>query len=308
MNTFADWHCDTASKIFETGENLLDSNSHINLNKLKEYDSPVQVFAVWLKKDYYNFAFDKTFQIIKNIKKEINNNSELIALAINYNDVLKNKGKITAILSIEGAEALDGSIDRLHNLYDMGVRLITLTWNYKNCVATGVMESRLGGGLTNFGRMAVKEMENLGIIIDVSHLSDEGFYDVASKTEKPFVASHSNCRSLSHSPRNLTDDQLRIIGERGGIVGLNMCTAFLNDNDEATCEDIIRHIDHMLKTCGEDSISLGCDFDGIPKTPIGMEDVTCIKNLNKLVKKNFGLEIAEKIAYKNFFRAIKALM
>lgn len=308
MYTFADWHCDTATKIFETGEHLLDSDSHINIKKLQTFDSPVQMFAVWLKKEYYSSAYDKTVQIINNLKNEINFNNDKIALVLSYDDILKNKGKINAMLSIEGAEALEGSIEKLHNIYDMGVRLVTLTWNYKNCVATGVMESSLGGGLTEFGKTAVREMENMGIIIDVSHLSDEGFYDVARKTEKPFVASHSNCRALCSFPRNLTDDQLRIIGDRGGIAGLNMCTAFLRDNDEASANDVIRHIEHMLITCGEDSISLGCDYDGIPKTPVGMEDVTCIGNLIGLINKNFGLEIAEKIAYKNYFRLLKVLM
>lgn len=308
MYSFADWHCDTASKIFEIGEHLLDSNSHINIKKLQTFDTPVQMFAVWLKKEYYSCAYDKTVEIIKNLKSEIDLNNDKIVFSSSYNDILKNNGKINAMLSIEGAEALEGSIDKLHNLYKMGVRLVTLTWNYKNCVATGVRESSLGGGLTKFGETAVKEMENMGIIIDVSHLSDEGFYDVARKTEKPFVASHSNCRALCSFPRNLTDDQLKIIGDRGGVVGLNMCTAFLNDNDEASTDDVIRHIDHMLNTCGENSISFGCDYDGIPKTPVGMDDVTCIVNLIDIIKKNYGLEIAEKIAYKNYFRVLKALM
>lgn len=306
MYTFADWHCDTASKIFETGEHLLDSNSHININKLQSFDSPVQMFAVWLKKEYYSSAYDKTVEIIKNFKNEINFNLDKIVFVESYDDILKNRGKINAMLSIEGAEALEGSIDKLHNLYDMGVRLVTLTWNHKNCVATGVMDSNLGGGLTEFGKTAVKEMENMGIIIDVSHLSDEGFYDVAKRTDKPFVASHSNCRALCAFPRNLTDDQLKIIGERGGIAGLNMCTAFLKDNDEASVDDVISHVEHMLNICGEDCISLGCDFDGISKTPVGMEDVTCIENLIGIMEKNFGLEIAEKIAYKNYLRVLKA--
>lgn len=307
MHTYADWHCDTASKIYEMNGHLLDSDLHININKLRIFDSPIQMFAVWLKKEYYDSAYDTTVKIINKFKEEIIKNSEVIAFSESYNDIFKNKGKINAMLSIEGAEALEGSIDKLYNLYDMGVRLITLTWNYRNCVATGVLESSYGGGLTDFGKEAVRQMEKLGIIIDVSHLSDEGFFDVAKRTEKPFIASHSNSRDICSSQRNLSDEQLKIIGERGGIIGLNMYPPFLS-NDNASIYDVIKHTEHMLEICGEDCISLGCDYDGISETPVGMEDVTCIGNLIELMEKHFGTEITEKIAYKNYLRVLKAII
>ncbi len=308
LKTFADWHCDTASAIFENKESLYDASGHINLKMLENYDSPVQTFAVWLKRLYYPEAYLKTVEIIDYFKNEVNNNKDKIALVTGYDDIIENNGKICALLSIEGCEALEGSLEKLYSLYSMGVRAATLTWNYKNCVATGVMESSLGGGLTDFGRQAVKEMERLGIVIDVSHLSDEGFYDVQKHTEKPFIATHSNCRSICSFPRNLTDDQLRIIGERGGIAGLNMCVDFLSDRGRADKDDILRHTEHMLKVCGEDHICLGCDFDGIPVTPEGMENVTKIGRLLDDIEEEFGKETAEKIGKGNFMRIMERLL
>ncbi|GFI61701.1 hypothetical protein IMSAG049_00862 [Clostridiales bacterium] len=307
MKNFADWHCDTASAIFEKKEKIFDTDGHINLKMLEKYNSPIQTFAVWLKKEYYIQAFKKTNEIINYLKNEINLNSDKIALVKGFEDIDKNKGKISAILAIEGCEALEGDMNNLYALYDAGVRVATLTWNYKNCVATGVMESIMGGGLTDFGKAAVKEMESLGIVIDVSHISDEGFFDVERNTTKPFIASHSNCRSICSFPRNLTDDQLKIIGEREGIVGLNMCVDFLSDRGHADIDDILKHTEHMLDTCGENSISLGCDFDGIPITPEGMENVSKLDGLIKIFEMEFGPEIADKIAFRNFVRIIKNL-
>lgn len=308
MKTFADMHCDTASYIFDKGIHLADSDGHVSIDKLNRYISPVQVFAVWLKREYYPIAFDKTVQIIDYLKKEIEINSDKVELVRSFNDInMKNK-KIKALLSIEGCEALEGSINNLFSLYEKGIRLATLTWNYRNCVATGVMDSRYGGGLTDFGKEAVKEMERLGIIIDVSHLSDEGFYDVEKHTDKPFVATHSNCRSLCAFPRNLTDDQLKIIGERSGLVGLNMCVDFLSDSGKAGINDVLRHAEHMLDLCGDDAVAFGCDFDGIPVTPDGIENVTKISDVLDAFEIAFGREITEKIAFGNFIRIADMLL
>lgn len=307
MRTYADWHCDTASLICGLGRHIKDNEGHINLELLGNFDSPIQTFAVWLPKEYYPTAYDTTKKVIAYFKNEVRLNSDKIALVKNKKDILENKGKISALMSIEGCEALEGSLDKLYDLYDEGIRLATLTWNYKNCVATGVMESDLGGGLTDFGKEAVKEMERVGIIVDVSHLSDEGFYDVEKNTEKPFIASHSNCRAVRDFPRNLTDDQLRIISERGGIAGLNMCVDFLSDRGKADRSDILRHAEHMLNICGENSVCLGCDFDGIFTTPEGMENVSKIDGLLELMEKEFGKYITYKIAVGNFMRITELL-
>ena len=308
LNTFADWHCDTASYILENKRSIFDSDGHINLKKLEKYDSPIQVFAIWLRKEYYKNAFKKTMETARYFEKEAELYADKMKIIRNIKDIEENKGKLSAMLSIEGCEALEGDLDKLYSLYDAGIRLATLTWNYKNCVATDVMERDLGGGLTDFGKTAVKEMERLGIIVDVSHLSDEGFYDVAENTQKPFIASHSNCRSICSFPRNLTDDQLKIIGERKGIAGLNLCVDFLSDSGKAGIDDILKHTEHMLNICGEDCICLGCDFDGIPIAPDGVEDVSKIDALLDAVEAEFGKKTAKKIAKDNFMRIIGELL
>ena len=307
MRTFADWHCDTASFLYENKMHLKENGGHISLEKLAGFEAPVQTFAVWLDKKYYNDAFSKTIEIIGYFKNEAETNNDKIELVKSFDDIQNNK-KIGALLSIEGCEALEGSFEKLERLYDEGIRAATLTWNYKNCVATGVMESSLGGGLTGFGRAAVRKMEELGIIVDVSHISDEGFYDVEKNTQKPFIATHSNCRALCAAPRNLTDEQLKIIAERGGTVGLNMCPAFLNDNMNADIDDVLRHAEHMLDICGEDTVCLGCDFDGILFGPRGMEDVAGITALLDNMENKFGKEITYKIAKGNFMRIVKELL
>lgn len=308
MKTFADWHCDTAYAICDKGEHLKNFNGHINIDMLNKYDSPVQIFAVWLHKSKYTNAYNETQKIINYLKNEIELNKNSIALAKSYKDIRNNEGKISAVISIEGCEALEGSIDKLHSLYEQGLRLATLTWNYKNCVATGVMESNLGGGLTDFGKEAVREMERIGIIVDVSHISDEGFYDVVKNTQKPFIASHSNSRTICNAPRNLTDDQLKIIAERGGIAGLNMCVSFLSNRGEADINDILKHTEYMLNLCGENCICFGCDFDGISQVPKGMENVLAINGLLDIMEKEFGKEVTYKIAKGNFMRIMKQLL
>ena len=302
MEKFVDMHCDTAAFIYKNNENLFDSKGHISIEKLMKYKNPVQVFAIWLGKKYYNNnAFKETQDIIENFKNQIQINSDYISLTKNFYEI-KNNNKISALLSIEGCEALEGNMDNLYRLYDMGIRLMTLTWNYKNCVGTGVMDSKLGGGLTSFGKDAVREMEKLGIIVDVSHLCDEGFYDVEKITQKPFAASHSNARTICPHKRNLKDNQIRIIADRGGIIGLNLYSDFLNSTGKASVDDVMRHVDYMLKICGEDHIALGCDFDGIDCTPTGLEDVTRLGTLFDRIEKEYGQIIASKIASDNFMR------
>ena len=306
--TFADLHCDTASYIYEKKESLFNSDGHISLEKLKKYDSPIQVFALWLDRKYYSKAFAATLDMIKYFKNEVMKNGDKISIVKNAADTKDNAGRVSAMLSIEGCEALEGDMENLYALYDEGVRMATLTWNYRNCVATGVRESDKGGGLTDFGREAVKEMERLGIIVDVSHLSDEGFYDVERHTSKPFIASHSNCRAICKFPRNLTDDQLRVISGRGGVVGINLCEDFLSDSGRADMDDILRHAERMLDICGENCVCLGCDLDGIPSTPEGVASVEGIEGIIGAFEKNFGKTVAEKIAVGNFMRITGELL
>src|SRR5699024_10224559 len=205
----------------------------VDFNRLKEANALAQFFAIYLP-DEETFRLmgidpipDDEY-IIKSaniLKKSVEGNSDTVAMAYNADDILKNnrENKILAILTIEDGRSVDGKLEKIDTYYDLGIRLITLTWNYENSIGYPNSDDpeKMKRGLKPFGMEAVEYMNEIGIIVDVSHLSDGGFYDLAKISKKPFMASHSNARSLSPHPRNLTDDMLRILGEKGGVAGLN---------------------------------------------------------------------------------------
>ena len=174
-------------------------------------------------------------------------------------------GKTGALLTMEDGTPVGNSLEKLQHFYNRGIRLITLTWNYENEIGypnsndPGVMAS----GLKSFGFQALEEMNRLGIIVDVSHLSDGGFWDVAKHTQKPFIASHSNARSITVHPRNLTDSMITAIAEKGGVIGLNFCPDFLGTDGKSSIAHMLQHIRHIYQVGGEDVLALGTDFDGI---------------------------------------------
>ena len=233
-------------------------------------------------------------------RTELEKNKNRIVPVLCYEDILKNEacGKLSALLTVEEGAVCGGSLERLRELYDMGVRMLTLTWNYRNelgwpatrrCLgqSRGDVDGRLtekgetgirgsdgrdaACGLTETGRDFVTEMERLGMIPDVSHLSDAGFDDVWECTKKPFVASHSNARAVCPSLRNLTDDRVRRLAERGGCMGLNYYDKFLVDggskDPEVLWEALIRQARHITDVGGMEILGLGSDFDGIPTNP-----------------------------------------
>jgi membrane dipeptidase len=205
-----DAHCDTITTIMKCGEGLRKNNCHIDISRLKNYDSYVQFFAAFISPEHAKMgALKRTLSIIDRLYQEIENNKQDIMLCCNYNDMEDAFAgrKIAAVLTIEGGEALEGSLASLRMLYKMGVRGMTLTWNYRNQIADGVIDGISGGGLTPFGRDVITEMNRLGMLIDVSHISEAGFWDVINLTAAPIIASHSNSKKLCSHPRNLTDEQ-----------------------------------------------------------------------------------------------------
>ncbi|CAM3949142.1 dipeptidase [Cohnella lubricantis] len=179
-------------------------------------------------------------------------------------------GATGALLSLEGADSLRGEWWALRLLHRLGVRLLGLTWNPANWACDGAMEPR-GGGLTRPGRQLVQECEALGIVLDVSHLSERGFWDLAEAAKRPFFASHSNARSLRNHPRNLTDDQIRALIAVDGIVGITFVPWFLTENEPAKIDDVLRHVEHMCALGGEKHLAFGSDFDGIDRYVSGLE-------------------------------------
>lgn len=306
MFSIVDGHCDTLVKACDRNKKLLKNDLHIDFERLKKYNSPLQFFAIWLEKKHFNNAFNKTLEYISFFENELDDNSNLVSKVLCFDDILKNKnaGKISALISIEGGEAIEGSLEKLNTLYEKGIRAMTLTWNYRNQIADGSgVEEPVG--LTDFGREAINEMERLGMIVDVSHLADKSFWDVCEAAKKPFIATHSNARAICSAKRNLTDEQIKAIADRGGVMGLNMYNTFIVDEGYSTSEDVLRHIRHIINVGGEDVLGLGCDFDGINSMPEGYTGVESLQRLLELISDEFGYKIAEKIAEKNFMRILK---
>ena len=269
MYKIIDAHCDTAKALLDKCENLQKNTCMINLAQIKEYDAYVQFFAAYVSKKYENPML-RAVEILDKAKNEIKENNIKLILNSNDLDEVIEKNSIGAILSIEDARALCGSLSSLRFFYDYGVRAITLAWNDDNEVTDGA-NSLKNSGLTQFGREVVREMNRLNMIIDVSHITEKGFYDVLEETTKPVIASHSNCYSLCNHRRNLKDEQIKALIENDGMMCINIYPNFLENNpDEADINSVISHIDYVLSLGGEDHIGLGSDFDGIDVTPKGI--------------------------------------
>lgn len=308
-----DFHCDTIAKIFTKGKqlNLKENNLQVDLNKLVKADSLAQFFALYIDYKQVNDPLKYSLKMLDRFYQEIKNNKEKIALVLNYKMLEENQkqGKISAFLTIEEGEVLEGELANLRNFYRLGVRLITLTWNYPNSIGYPNSKKEYSNqGLTSFGKKVIKEMNRLGMIVDVSHLSDAGFYDVAQLSSKPFIASHSNARSLKDHPRNLSDKMIKLLAQNGGIIAINFYSSFLGDSKLSKIKDIVRHIKYIRDIGGIDVIALGSDFDGID-CGLEIDNIGEIERLSAALKDDgFNDDELEKIFYKNGQRIIKEVL
>lgn len=307
-----DAHCDTITKIMEKGTQLRKNDCHVDIDRLKAKGNYVQFFAAFIDPAYCQaYALKRALQIIDEFYRQIEVNKDDIMICCNYNDIEEavKANKIAAVLSIEGGEALQGDLGVLRMLYRLGVRSICLTWNHRNEIADGVKDESSGGGLTPFGREVVKEMNRLGMLIDLSHMSKTGFWDVLECTSAPVIVSHSNAQRLCAHRRNLTDKQIMAVKDNGGVIGINLYPEFLNNSKEATIKDIINHIEYIASLAGPDHIGLGADFDGVDGLPAGINGVQDIEKIfNELAKLNYSSENIEKFAGKNFLRVIQNVL
>ena len=293
-----DTHCDTLD-LLKPGDNMYISNTHYNFSKAANYDTHIQITDIWVNNKEHD-VIPRVDSLIDRFYEETKNIS-----VIKTSDELKNAKGVCVMLGIEGGEGLGGSIKRLYDIYGRGVRLVTLTWNHENEISGTAFES--GGGLKPFGREAVREMENLGIMIDVSHISDKGFYDVLEITTKPFIASHSNSRKVCPVFRNLTDEMFLELIKKGGVTGINLCPDFLGESPDI--DTIASHIEHFMALGGEDNVGIGADFDGIPALPYGIRGTEDLyKIFDRLLSLNYTRELCEKIAYKNMMRVFEEVL
>jgi len=299
----ADMHCDTLTELKDKNKDFFKNDLHISLEKVQKYSFYCQVMAVWTSDELKGIErYNNFIEKYELLQKELEKNKKL-KLCFNYKDYCyaKHNNRTALFLAIEGAGAIDGCLDKLDYVYKLGVRFITLTWNASNELADGVLVKN-PKGLYDFGKLALQRMEQLGIVADVSHLSEKGFWDIIECTQKPFAATHSNAKAICSHKRNLTDKQLIEMKNRDCIIGLNLYPLFLsNDESKASIDDILRHTEHMLSLGLENNIALGCDFDGVSSLPKG---ICGIDDMDKLyeayLKINYPQTLVDKIFIKNF--------
>ncbi len=301
MNYF-DLHCDTASECCRIPCGLRSNGLHISLERTEKYEKWAQIFAVWTND---SLRGENAFRYFKKVAEffagEIQKNADIAVSCRSSNELRKNIAgkKRIALLSIEGSASLAGKIEHLYDARQLGVRLITLTWN-GHCEAGDGCGVPNAGGLTSFGKELVKEMNRTRTIVDVSHLSEKGFWDVARIAERPFVATHSNSKTVCRSERNLSDSQFREIVRDGGLVGINLFRDFVKDGS-ATPDDLMKHVDHFLHLGGERILAVGSDFDGCSLMD-GINGVEDMDRLYRLIQKKFGEETAKRIFWENACR------
>lgn len=264
---FADLHCDTIHRLVYGGSHgdLYRNDGHIDLERLIANDYTLQVFASFVKLDDVKNPLESCLRLLDELDIQLAPHREKVVKVLTAED-LKKTG-LKALYSVEEGGVIGDSEDNLDLLFDRGVRSITLTWNFPNPLGYPNADFiHADKGLTPFGKKMVEKMDHLGIIPDVSHLSDQGFKDVAEIMGRPFMASHSNARAVHHHPRNLTDDQIRTVADHGGVIGLNFCAYFLDGSTHMKLDALLRHFEHIYRVGGADVLALGSDFDGITDT------------------------------------------
>jgi len=332
---------------------LRENDGHLDLMRMKEGHYLLQNFALFVELDRDGDPWERVCALYRYYQEELERNRDIVAPVLRYSDIAANEaaGKLSAMLTVEEGAVCRGEAEKLRQLYQMGVRMITLTWNFDNelgcpnrlphlrermrtvreawekCAPDDPLREEkfiaaqkaydayrhtpdLTGGLTERGRELTAQMEQLGIIPDVSHLSDAGFYDVLEVTKKPFAASHSNARAVCPDVRNMTDDMIRKLSERGGVMGLNYCADFLEEKpmgveNPGTIQAVVRHAKHIAATGGIDVLGLGSDFDGIDTN----EELPGAQSMERLWdalhRAGFSERELDKIFYQNVLRVYR---
>ncbi|MCK4257753.1 MAG: dipeptidase [Halanaerobiales bacterium] len=303
-------HLDSIMPVFDENYDYTKKNTiwHSDIPRIRQGGVDLLVFAVYAYNDTFSGLEERTNSMIKRIKELVasSNELELITNSTLMEQAKKDK-KIGIVIGIEGAYSIK-ALDDIHDLYQKGVRVIGLTWNHANLLADGVGVQN-PKGVTSLGGEAVALMNELGIVVDLSHLAPQGFWDVMELTKYPIIASHSNAKTLCGHKRNLTDEQLLAIKDNGGVVGICYAPTFLKDDGNATIDDIFEHLLYMKDLIGIDHIGLGTDFDGIRRTPIGMEDISKTPLIVKgLLERGFTEEEIRKVMGENFKRVFQKVI
>lgn len=301
-----DGHCDTILKCYLEGGGLRRQTGHLDLERRRGKGRWAQFFATFgSPEDMPGRSLWEVFlEEYALFRSEMDANSDLVTFCRTgaEAEAAFAAGKTAAFLSAEGAELLDCDLDKLRLAHRMGVRIVNITWNHPNALS-GTNAEEQDRGLSEQGKAFVKTMGELGMLVDVSHLSDPGFWDVMEITDRPVVATHSNSRSVFPHPRNLTDEQFTAIINTNGVAGLNMYAGFLGDDPDL--DTVVSHLEHFLALGGENNVSMGGDWDGITSMPRGMSGIQDMEKLYEhLLRRNYSEALLEKVFYSNLMRVV----
>jgi membrane dipeptidase len=305
-----------------------------DLARMREGGLDAQFFSIWVDRGHYDperpgLATRRALDMIDALLEQVRRHPEL-ELATSADEVrrIAGEGRIAALMGLEGGHAIEDSLDTLRHFHALGVRYMTLTWSFSHTWADSSgdaddPDAPHHGGLTEFGREVVREMNRLGMLVDVSHVSDETFWDAIATTRAPVIASHSSCRALAPHPRNLTDDMLRAVAENGGVVMVNFGGLFLDPRKVGTWNHLKKrlrhglrlsttlamladHVEHVARVAGVDHVGLGSDFDGTLFFPDGMQSVADFPNLTvELARRGWSDADLRKLLGENVLRVLE---
>lgn len=287
----ADFHCDVLWKLLEDPSLSFEQDTtntlDVTLPRLRQAGAVLQTFAIYVS-ERMEKSMIPILRSIDLFHRKVLTVPDITFVRTSDDAVkLQGSGRIGAMLSLEGADGLNGDLAMLRILFALGVRAIGLTWNHANWAADGVMEPR-GGGLTKKGRALVEECNRLGILVDVSHLSDRAFWDVLHLSTKPVIASHSNCRAICPHPRNLADDQLTALLATGGMIGVTFVPQFVASHHPVQIADVLRHIERICELGGAEQLMFGSDFDGIESYVHGLTHPGEVERLQKALLSHYS--------------------
>lgn len=311
-----DCHCDTLTELYNKNASLYENEQHFDIKRQIALGGGLQFCAIYVPTEVFRYQGGLRYTLClldkynQEIKKLHENGIDVLQVrtAEDAGNVLKHKA--ATLLAIEEGGAIDGSLEALRCLYELGVRAMTLTWSNRNDIADGINEEATGSGLTLFGKQVVAEMNRLGMLVDVSHISTAGFWSVIETSTKPIIATHSNAKSLCAHPRNLNDEQIKALAQNGGLAGITFAGQFLEEDWRNACiESVYKHIDYMLNLIGnDDHIGFGSDFDGISHPPYNIQGVQDYKSLIEYLSKYYSDETINKITHQNVINLLQKVL
>lgn len=308
-----DGHCDSLIDFVDGRRTLLDPSEggHWDTSRARSAGVALQFLAAFIDTKYKpSLATQRGLELINGARRFIAGHEDQVFQVLGKEDLKKlpDPTRIGILLSVEGGEILGDQLLMLDTIYQLGVRALGITWNQRNALADGVGE-KTQNRLTRLGQQVILRMNELGMLIDVSHLNEAGFWHVLELSREPIAATHSCAKALCDHPRNLTDRQLRALAKHGGVVGVNFYPSFLTKTDQAELKDVVRHICHIADVAGVETVGLGSDFDGIPEVPSGLEHVGKYVDLKEaLFKAGFRAHEVEQICGGNFRRLLSKVL